>query len=459
MSPALATLAYVLGILILFFLARDRDTTTSKALWIPVIWLFIGGSRNVSQWLDHQSPPLDPGRYLEGNELDRNVLTGLLLLGIVVLVRRRVRLSAIMRSNAPVFLFFAYCGVSLLWSDYPLVGFKRWIRGLGDLVMVLVVLTETDQAAGVRRFLTRAGWWLVPLSILMIRHYPDRGRIYDRWTGTVSWTGVGTDKNALGLITMVFGLVSVWHFLEAARRNAPAPRRTLAAHACFITIACWLLVSSDSATSLACFVLGTVAMLVASRSAVSRNQAPLHALVVIVVVTAASALLFNTGTLAVETLGRDTTLTGRTDIWRRALGMNNNPLLGAGYETFWLGDRLEQMIRAYAFAPNQAHNGYIEVFLNLGWVGVGLVTAVIVVGYRHAVAAVRRHAPAASLGLAYVLVAIIYNFTEGAIKMMHPVWIVFLLFTIVVPQRSLQEVARRRMGALYGNSHIRAPAP
>ena len=51
MNPSLATVVYALGILSLFYLNRDTSVQTSRALWIPVIWLWILGSRAASSWL------------------------------------------------------------------------------------------------------------------------------------------------------------------------------------------------------------------------------------------------------------------------------------------------------------------------------------------------------------------------------------------------------------------------
>ena len=73
--------------------------------------------------------------------------------------------------------------------------------------------------------------------------------------------------------------------------------------------------------------------------------------------------------------------------------MAPDPILGAGFESFWLGPRLERLWRAFpVFQPNEAHNGYIEVYLNLGWVGLGLIAIILFNGYR-AATAVFRHDP------------------------------------------------------------------
>jgi len=143
----------------------------------------------------------------------------------------------------------------------------------------------------------------------------------------------------------------------------------------------------------------------------------------------------------VEAVGRDSTLTGRTAIWNQVLGMTVNPLFGAGYESFWLGERLEKIWQTNPEHPNQAHNGYLEVFLDLGLLGVTLLGVVMAWGYRSVVRALRWDPEAAGLKLAFFVVAAIYNLTEHAFRELHPVWIAFLLAVTVVsgaPQRKAE---------------------
>ena len=150
-----------------------------------------------------------------------------------------------------------------------------------------------------------------------------------------------------------------------------------------------------------------------------------------------SALFLNVGSGMVQDLGRNSTLTGRTAIWKGALGIAQNPIFGTGFESFWVGSRPIKLESVIHMTLNQVHNGYIEVFLNLGWVGVALLTVLLVFAYRRIVRAVRSRAPLASLRLALFIAAIAYNFTEAGFKVMHPMWIILLLITMVSPEDPL----------------------
>src|SRR6266576_4029497 len=119
----LERLVFGLGILGLFALDRDRKARTSKALWIPVIWLWIAASRMVSQWLAltglaNVETTIDAAdQYLDGSPFDRFLLTGLLAIGLAVLVGRWRKLGPFVRANGPLLIFFLYCGLSTLWYD------------------------------------------------------------------------------------------------------------------------------------------------------------------------------------------------------------------------------------------------------------------------------------------------------------------------------------------------------
>src|SRR5215468_729214 len=180
MNPRTALLACLLFIAWLFRRDLKRSKNVSHAIWIPFLWAAILGSRPVSIWLGGGVSMTSNDDYLEGSPLDRNFFLLLIGAGIVVLLKRRPQWDVLFRRNWGLFLFYAFWGLSALWSDYTMVAFKRWIKECGHLVMVLVVLTEKDPAAAFKSVLARCAYILVPVSVLFIRYYPDLGRFYTR---------------------------------------------------------------------------------------------------------------------------------------------------------------------------------------------------------------------------------------------------------------------------------------
>src|SRR5215471_4064182 len=86
MNPTLAVLFYAVGIAGLFYLNRDESHRTSRALWLPVIWFWITGSRAVSVWLNGGT--VTAAQMREGSSTDTVVFLVLLVSGLAVLARR-----------------------------------------------------------------------------------------------------------------------------------------------------------------------------------------------------------------------------------------------------------------------------------------------------------------------------------------------------------------------------------
>jgi len=437
MSPDNAAIA--VSILILGFMWLDRDVKdgTSWALWIPVVWLSLAGSRSVSQWMQ-LGPPVSADQILEGSPLDRLVYTGLLLVGVAVLASRKKQVATLLRANVPILLFFVYCAVSFLWSDFPEVAFKRWIKALGDLVVVLIVWTDPEPIVAIKQLLARTGYLLIPLSVLFIKYFPDLGRGYGRWDGTTYYTGVTTAKNSLGAICLLLGLASVWRiFDDFHERKQPGGTRRLVAQGVILTMVLWLFWIANSMTSLSCFLLASALIAMTTSRAIMRRPALLHVLLAAMIAVCVAVLFLDVSPDVLKMMGRNPTLTDRTEVWSVILGMSGNSLVGTGFESFWLGPRLGKLWAMYTWGPTEAHNGYIEIFLNLGWAGVVLLALVLLTGYRTVVSGLRRALPASSLMLALFFVGIVFNFTEAAFfRMMTPTWILLLLAIIRVPVSS-----------------------
>jgi exopolysaccharide production protein ExoQ len=434
LPPIVAALLCLTGMLGLFVLERDRKAVTSWALWIPIIWMLLAGSRSVTDWWGSTPQSASEATvFAEGNPVERNIFASLLMIGICILARRPSQVLPLLRLNAPLLLFFLYCCASVVWSDYPVVAFKRWTKAIGDLVMILVVLSETDRRAAIKTLLARVSFLLVPISILLIKYYPEWGRVYTH-DGFTRLVGVATDKNTLGFICLLSGLSAAWRIVLAVRERQ---LRTLLAHGTLLAMVFWLFSIVNSATSMSIFILALALTMLTGLRVVARKPVIVHVAMLGFISVPIVALFFDIGSSLVETIGRDTTLTGRTALWEDLLAIKQNALIGAGFESFWLGSRLERLWTDRAWRPNEAHNGYLEVFLNLGWVGVTLLALVIAAGYRNALRTLRADPQCGRLLLAFILVGITFSLTEAGFRMLSLAWLSFMLAAVAVPGHPL----------------------
>ena len=444
MNPSSALFLFAVGIAGLFYLDRDNSIRTSKALWLPVIWLWIVGSRPVSAWLG-LAPVSGDSQLLDGSPLDRFVFLILLIAGILVLAHRSHRTKVLLRASWPILIFFSYCLLSVLWSDFSDIAFKRWTKALGDLVMVLIVVTDGEPRAALKRLLSRTGFVLMPASFLLIRYFGNLGRTYDAFTGEPANIGVTIGKNILGVTTLVLSLGAVWRVLTLLQDiQQPNRGRHLLAQGTLLAFGVALLVTANSATSVVCFALGTGLMLAILLFVRGPRPGIVHGLVLGALLAGGFVIAFGAGANIVHALGRQTNLTGRLSIWDAVVPMAPNPMFGAGFESFWIGPRVQTLWRAFpVLHPNEAHNGYIEVYLNLGWVGVMLIALVLINGYRRATAVFQRESALGALMLAYIVVPAIYSVTEAGFRMLDVIWI-FLLLAIAASDELVWDVDAQR---------------
>ena len=436
MTPLFALALTVL--LIGYLIRRDckGEPRTSPAVWIPTFWLLINGSRQVSQWLG-TGTQISGQRVQEGSAVDQAVYGLLIVAGMLVLANRRVRIGQLAKNNWWIILFFLYEGISFVWSDFPLISFKRWIKASGDFVMVFVLLSDPYPVRAITATIKRAGYILIPLSVLLIKYYQDWGRIIDDW-GHSYYTVVTLDKNMFGYLLFAYGLFFASALVHAFRQDAsshPTRRTDLVCYGLLLAMVAWLTPLANSKTSLLAFVCGIAVILALQFPQIKRNLWSF--LIATVLIAAISNVFFSIQGAVLEASGRDATLTGRTEIWKTVLNEPNNPLLGTGYASFWLGERLQRIWALYPRTPLlQAHNGYIEVYLNLGVVGVALLGAVLWTGLRNAGRRLRAAHDTTgnaddslfrTFAIAYILAYLVYNMTEATFQGLNFLFIIFLL--------------------------------
>jgi exopolysaccharide production protein ExoQ len=434
MGALLAFLICSLGVAGLFFLDRDKSVRTSKALWLPVIWLWIAGSRTVSVWLGTGGRSAGAlASTLDGSPMDAAIFEALIAVGVIVLFMRRNRTITVLKESGPVLIYFLYCMTSTAWSPIPGPAFKRWIKDVGDLVMVLIIVTDAQPMAALRRLYSRVGFILLPVSIVLIR-YTDLGRGFTP-DGAPENTGVTTNKNSLGLIVFLVSLGALWN-VRALLKDKKAINRTrrLVAQGTLLIFGIVLLQMAHSATSIACMLLGGGLML-ATRLRVFQNRpGRVYALCLAIVLGGGLAMFFGGGSVVSGALGRGSGLSGRSDIWKASLAAADNPIFGTGFESFWNTnvEKVAAGLRGYWEIHNlvSAHNGYIEVYLDLGLVGVCLIALLLISGYRRGSKAFQRNPEIGSLILACIVTATFYSITEAGFRVLTPMWI-FLLLAVI----------------------------
>ncbi|HEY0704519.1 MAG TPA: O-antigen ligase family protein, partial [Candidatus Acidoferrales bacterium] len=196
-----------------------------------------------------------------------------------------------------------------------------------------------------------------------------------------------------------------------------------------------LLQMAHSATSVICFLLGAGLMFVTDMDFIKKRPGRVLALSLGVVLIGGLGLLFG-GTAVSESLGRGGGLSGRTDIWSCSIATAGNPVIGSGFESFWNANasKVNYCLQRRGFRDlsnlNSAHDGYLQIYLDLGLVGLFLIVLILISGYRYASKAFKDNPEFASLMLASIATATFYSITEVGFRILAPSWIFLLLGVI-----------------------------
>jgi exopolysaccharide production protein ExoQ len=421
-----------LSICTTWLLYRDvkERRSVSPAAWIVVAWAVVYGSRPVTSWFSgvEQGAVLPESRD-QGNPAEALVYLSLICAGLLVLLRRSIRWPVVVSDNTCLCVFYGFWVLSVLWSDYPLITFKRLFKDLGNVIMILVVLTGKEPGETIKAIFTRCAYVCIPLSVLFIRYYPDLGRSYSGYhRNEVMYVGVTPHKNTLGTLALVAALCVLWDLLGVRGRWLSTVEKVMFAARGLVLGMCWyLLLIADSVTSLVCAVLGSVLLIAFAVPAVGRSpgRAEVYGIGTVFVLWMLDPM-FKIKEAFVERLGRDMTLTTRTDIWPILLSQQDNPLVGAGFNSFWAGDRLVQLSESLG-GIIQAHNGYLETYLNGGVVGVGLLAVLLVSGYWSIRKELILGTGSASIRFVFIVLAIVHNFSEASFNKQSLLWLVTVL--------------------------------
>jgi exopolysaccharide production protein ExoQ len=434
LSPTLASCLTVAVIIFLFRRDIREKPDITAALWLPLLWLVLGCSRSVSAWLNIFGLPVSGAPSVEeGSPLDAWFYFALIIAGFCVLANRQVRLSEVVSNNGWLIVFLLYCFISITWSDFPFIAFKRWLKILGHPIMALIVLTEPDPKEALIRLMKRCAYIVVPVSILFIKYYPELGRGFSPWGGAVC-TGITTDKNALGGDCLILGYFFFWYLLQTWRNERSRWRRNeLWLIAGFSIGIWWLFTQAHSATSSISLIVGILVLLFVGIRRINKNFIGTYMLAALVLLVAAEMMFGLSGHMS-ENLGRGSELSGRTGIWTTLLGLQTNPILGTGFESFWLGKRLEQLEGIFYFVPNEAHNGYLETYLTLGIIGLFLMIGLFIATFRKIRLELFRDFEWGRYRLGFLAALILYNWTEAAFKTLSPLWFVFYLIATDYPR-------------------------
>lgn len=350
----------------------------------------------------------------------RQVVWPLLLLAALPLgmcVHERVRRLAFAMPLVMAALLWSW--ISIAWAVFPMVSLKR------VLLLTVVTLVFMIGAAAVRRpeelwrpvALVLAG--IIAINLVSAVFVPSLGR-----EDTGAFVGLHASKNTAGAISAM--AILVWFF---AGRFLPEWRVT---RVVVLLAGFAFLVGTDSKTSFAAlFVSGGIAVILTGMARTGPLTVAVGLWLVLTLAAVAGFVVYLlTPTAVLTVLFGDATLTGRTDLWGFLWPfIEQHPWIGMGYQSLWLTGGvgvIERWSPSFLnWAVHQAHNGYLDLLLTIGIVGLGLLMAGVAAGMVRALAmeAAGQAPGCGALAVAVLVFALIHNATESSLlRGDHTVW-------------------------------------
>lgn len=444
MPPSIAFILCVALVTVLLLIERKRNSEASLAIWVPTVWVLISGSRPIGRWFEVS--PLDSlGSEGEGSPLDRVVLSTFIILALFILFRRKIDWPRILKDNVWLVLLILYMGVSILWSEIPFVSFKRWVRSAGDILMALVILSERMPFQALESVLRRSAYILVTFSLMLIYYFPFYGRAYGRYSGIEMWTGVTLHKSSLGPLCAIAVFFLMWALLREWRAGTLFKNKSQNFADSLVLVMTLIMLwgpgISFSATAVSIVVVSTALLLLLYRTETVARYIGGHLKAITVSFVLLYLLLYDSLVeISASILGRDTTLTGRTDIWRPLLDFaSQTPIFGVGYGGFWAPGNLElEELFSPQFILAQSHNGYLAVYVELGIVGIVLL-ALFILAYCGKVGRELNHAfEWGVFGICFLVMSLLYNNTEDSfLQSVGNLWPIMVFLTVVCSGQSL----------------------
>jgi len=410
---------------------RPRATATRRP-WFYALFLcivFFMANHNwyaASAWEETNSTDVSNlvSRMAEG-QLSRQVafvaMLGVGLVGIVLPSPRRMRVDLLILY--PLLLLCAWCLLSILWSQAPMMTAKRFIVFFAMAATVLAIVRQFSLNFLVILSLCYGGMSLmlaVPAEILNA-NFSQAGY---RFAGTMHPNHTG-----VCMVLLMLAALALADWQDRRRRWFFA----------LAGVAFLVLLLTQSRTALLAGMFAAMVMTVL--------RWPLRRLLLvglpILWIILVGGTLYSLELIppiwqdAINMNRQDadaTTLTGRTDIWKFALGHLTNDetrlLIGFGYDTFWTPEMARAVSKFVQFKISEGHSAYIDATLETGLIGASLyVFCLYATFFRWCWYAWKTKAAVAAFAAAIPAFAMVHGFAESATVDAHT-W-TLLLFACI----------------------------
>jgi len=380
---------------------------------------------------------------VQGDPVMQGLWLGIYVITFILLFMRWKKAVRTVKQNKLLLLLVGLAFISLLWSVSPLVTLRRSLALLGSTAFGIYLASSYEWRNLVKMLVIAFGLGAV-LSLGFVLLLPSYGVQHDIYYSG-AWRGIYIHKNTLGSMMTLAAITWLLYFFSDTKGRISS--------LVFLGISMELLFLSRSKTSLIMFVFLSLPLLAYYYSIGNRRKILPAVLAILLIgssafllikqpdmLKAVSGLVSPKNTIALhlpEKLNSahlpevDPTFTGRTVLWQSVWGMiQQRPWLGYGYSAFWLGWNWPSGLvwGSVQWEPPNAHNGFLDLWLQLGLLGVVIFTVPFLITILKTFILIwKKKGIFALFPLSFLLIMLLNNLSETFILLQNNIfWILYV---------------------------------
>ena len=309
----------------------------------------------------------DASDIIMSNPVNQVVYSSIFIISFFALIPRYKDFFYWINREKFIVFFLLWCGITIIWAIDPVVAFKRYFQYLTTSIVFISILINFKDEKIILKTLSIILSIYLFVSLIVSLTIPQAT---DPSFNT--WRGLHSTKNNLG---QTAGLSIIFFFTMLFRENELIKKTALSL---FLFIAIILLLGSFSMTNIILIMIFFTLFIVFKSNklfaplGIKNKTAYLIIFFVFILLLTILALGSDLYTKFFEFIGKDPTLTGRTDVWSLVIASSNNLITGVGFQSFWIPEHLSKIILFQYWVPTQSHNGYVDIVLETGFVGLFL---------------------------------------------------------------------------------------
>ena len=374
----------------------------------------------------------------EGNMFQRAINLVIYAVVFSLLALRPKQVASVVSRDSLLWMLLLLACVSVVWSALPAMTLRRSGALVGTMGVGVYLATRFTIGEQIR-LLAEVLVLAAVINLAVIVFWPARG-VYGTEVNAhgTYFRGLYVNKNVLGRLMALGALAAVFAFCDGGKRWL---------WGLGFVLCLGMLALTHSGTAIV--VLGVTLATLPVLALLRWNYSVALSLIVSALAPGALAMAWfwaNADTVF-GVLGKDTTFTGRSDIWAAVTDMIwKRPWLGYGLNGFWRGweGPSAYVCQIAGWEVPHAHDGFLDLLLALGVWGLALFVIGFTVAFFRALAAMV-HAARISEGLwpvVYLLFTLIYNVTESTI--LRPNSIFWMLFVAAILSRPAMKLVGRK---------------